>query len=102
VLVISEECLAAALENDDGASMLTRRNREPSAFGYDASVDWWSYGAMLYEILYGLPPFYDEKVEDTYTKIRKCTVCRSDHDSSAETQARTFYSNHSNSPKRCH
>jgi len=25
---------------------------------YTRSVDWWSFGAMIYEMLSGLPPFY--------------------------------------------
>ena len=25
---------------------------------YDKSVDWWCLGAVTYEMMYGLPPFY--------------------------------------------
>lgn len=27
--------------------------------GYSRSADWWSFGSMVYEMLCGLPPFYN-------------------------------------------
>jgi serum/glucocorticoid-regulated kinase 2 len=32
-------------------------------------VDWWSLGTLLYEMMAGLPPFYDTNVEVMYEKI---------------------------------
>ena len=32
-------------------------------------VDWWTIGTLLYEMLTGLPPFYDENVQEMYQKI---------------------------------
>ena len=36
---------------------------------YGAAVDWWSFGTLLYEMMCGLPPFYDTNVQRMYTKI---------------------------------
>ncbi|KAF9579568.1 AGC protein kinase Gad8, partial [Lunasporangiospora selenospora] len=37
--------------------------------GYTKTVDWWTLGVLLYEMLTGLPPFYDENIHDMYRKI---------------------------------
>ncbi|PKI83216.1 hypothetical protein MVES_002856 [Malassezia vespertilionis] len=37
--------------------------------GYTKSVDWWTLGVLLYEMLTGLPPFYSEDVNEMYRKI---------------------------------
>ncbi|GIY32966.1 hypothetical protein CDAR_435461 [Caerostris darwini] len=36
---------------------------------YDKSVDWWCLGAVLYEMLYGLPPFYSKDTLEMYQNI---------------------------------
>jgi serine/threonine protein kinase len=36
---------------------------------YDRSVDWWCLGAVLYEMLYGLPPFYSRNTAEMYDQI---------------------------------
>jgi serum/glucocorticoid-regulated kinase 2 len=35
----------------------------------DRSIDWWTLGILLYEMMAGLPPFYDERTERMYEKI---------------------------------
>ena len=37
--------------------------------GHGKAVDWWSLGTLLYEMIAGLPPFYDTNVEYMYDKI---------------------------------
>lgn len=33
---------------------------------YNKAVDWWSLGTLIFEMLTGLPPFYDEDVQKMY------------------------------------
>ncbi|EIN05527.1 Pkinase-domain-containing protein [Punctularia strigosozonata HHB-11173 SS5] len=37
--------------------------------GYTKTVDWWTLGVLLYEMMTGLPPFYDENVNVMYQRI---------------------------------
>uniref|UniRef100_A0A3B4CWF6 Serine/threonine-protein kinase Sgk1 n=1 Tax=Pygocentrus nattereri TaxID=42514 RepID=A0A3B4CWF6_PYGNA len=36
---------------------------------YDNTVDWWCLGSVLYEMLYGLPPFYSRDTHEMYENI---------------------------------
>ncbi|CAB1320414.1 unnamed protein product [Coregonus sp. 'balchen'] len=36
---------------------------------YDRTVDWWCLGSVLYEMLYGLPPFYSRNTAEMYSNI---------------------------------
>ncbi|KAJ1962235.1 Serine/threonine-protein kinase, partial [Dimargaris xerosporica] len=37
--------------------------------GYTKTVDWWTFGVLLYEMLHGLPPFYNENTNEMYRRI---------------------------------
>uniref|UniRef100_A0AAX7U1I9 Serum/glucocorticoid regulated kinase family member 3 n=1 Tax=Astatotilapia calliptera TaxID=8154 RepID=A0AAX7U1I9_ASTCA len=36
---------------------------------YDRTVDWWCLGSVLYEMLFGLPPFYSRDTHEMYDNI---------------------------------
>uniref|UniRef100_A0A915PHI1 Protein kinase domain-containing protein n=1 Tax=Meloidogyne floridensis TaxID=298350 RepID=A0A915PHI1_9BILA len=36
---------------------------------YDRTVDWWCLGCVLFEMLFGLPPFYSKNQQEMYQKI---------------------------------
>jgi|LauGreDrversion4_2_1035121.scaffolds.fasta_scaffold107841_2 serine/threonine protein kinase len=37
--------------------------------GYDETVDWWSFGVIMFEMLVGYPPFYSDQPSVTWQKI---------------------------------
>jgi len=37
--------------------------------GYNKTVDWWTFGILVFEMLTGLPPFYDENTNEMYKRI---------------------------------
>lgn len=42
--------------------------------GYGVETDWWSCGAMLYELAYGYAPFFAEDIRRTYKRITEHSV----------------------------
>ncbi|XBW34656.1 hypothetical protein QEN19_000223 [Hanseniaspora menglaensis] len=42
--------------------------------GYNKSVDWWSLGVLIYEMLAGFTPFYDSNTLKTYDNILNATL----------------------------
>lgn len=38
-------------------------------YGYDETVDWWSVGCILFEMLVGYPPFFSDEPSITCQKI---------------------------------
>jgi serine/threonine protein kinase len=51
--------------------------------GYGRETDWWSLGAMLYEMAYGIAPFFANDIRQTYLRIM-------DHDVRASTIREKF------------
>jgi len=42
--------------------------------GHGRAVDWWSLGALLYEMIIGLPPFYSRNRETMFEKIMRAEL----------------------------
>ncbi len=42
--------------------------------GHNKSADWWSYGILLYEMLFGIPPFYSKNTEKMFDLITKAEL----------------------------
>ena len=38
--------------------------------GYGKSVDWWSFGSIIFEMLSGVPPFYEQDREKLFKSIK--------------------------------
>ncbi|KAL4079916.1 kinase-like domain-containing protein [Scleroderma yunnanense] len=66
ILQAHEDALVA-LELSDRSSD-TAASREPrSSCGLE--TDWWSFGAMLYELVFGITPFFAKDIRTTYLRI---------------------------------
>ena len=46
---------------------------------YGKAVDWWSLGTLIFEMLTGLPPFYDEDVQRMYAQKMTAELEVPDH-----------------------
>jgi len=42
--------------------------------GHDFTVDWWTLGILTYEILVGIPPFFDKNKHAMYKSIKNSNV----------------------------
>lgn len=54
----------------------------------DAAVDWWALGVILYEFLYGYPPFHAETPEKVFDNILSRNISWHDEDVECSSEAR--------------
>ena len=57
---------------------------------YGKSVDWWSLGILIYEMINGLPPFYDPNRKMMYHRILTASVPKSQYMSPEVGQMRSI------------
>jgi serine/threonine protein kinase len=65
----AHEAALVALEISGEANDTESNNLASGAKNYGAETDWWSTGAMLYEMTYGVAPFFASDIRTTYLKI---------------------------------
>jgi len=65
ILQAHEEALVA-LEMDDEDTTVPKMVQTD---GYGVETDWWSLGAMLYEMAHGVAPFFAPDIRNTYIRI---------------------------------
>jgi serine/threonine protein kinase len=75
ILLAHENALLALEMNDDGDDQLPHGSLKDGAEGYGVETDWWSLGAMLYEMAYGVAPFFANGIRQTYIRIMNHEVC---------------------------
>ena len=39
--------------------------------GHNKDVDWWSLGVLLFEMIFGISPFWDKRITKMQTKIKE-------------------------------
>lgn len=73
ILQSHEEALVALEISEDDSICDANRSGATSSSkdecGYGREVDWWSLGAMIYEMAYGVAPFFARDIRTTYLKI---------------------------------
>ena len=69
ILLAHEEALLALEMNDDEHDLLSLGSTKNGTQGYGVETDWWSLGAMLYEMVYGVAPFFANDIRQTYIRI---------------------------------
>ena len=68
LLELKEGCLNIKETSEYLAPEIINRNE------YKPAADWWTYGIIIYELLFGVPPFYNEKDSKIKEQIVKLDV----------------------------
>jgi serum/glucocorticoid-regulated kinase 2 len=42
--------------------------------GHDHTLDWWALGVLIYEMIIGIPPFYDKNRNKMFLNIEKAPI----------------------------
>ncbi|KAF8803474.1 kinase-like protein [Phlegmacium glaucopus] len=69
LLAHEEALLALEMDDDDKDDLLSHGSLKNGTEGYGVETDWWSLGAMLYEMAYGVAPFFANDIRQTYIRI---------------------------------
>jgi serine/threonine protein kinase len=73
ILQAHEEALVALEMSDEDQELPpalgSASGDHDDARGYGRETDWWSLGAMLYEMAYGVAPFFANDIRHTYLRI---------------------------------
>ena len=69
VLQCHEAALVALELEDNQPSLKESANTDEDEGAYGRETDWWSFGAMVYEMAFGVAPFFANDVGHTYMKI---------------------------------
>lgn len=67
ILAFAEQAFLDAMSDDPDKTI------KPGE-GYSALCDWWSLGAVVYELVIGTAPFWAKRVEETYQRIMRYGV----------------------------
>ncbi|KAF9233760.1 kinase-like domain-containing protein [Melanogaster broomeanus] len=69
ILQAHEDALLALEFSEFSHHNTTSPSSQQQASTCGLETDWWSFGAMLYELLYGVAPFFANDVRTTYLRI---------------------------------
>ncbi|KAG5645394.1 hypothetical protein DXG03_006347 [Asterophora parasitica] len=69
ILKAHEAALVALEMDDDDGSRRISDDEDRDDTQYGRETDWWSLGAMLYEMAYGTTPFFAKDIGQTYLRI---------------------------------
>ncbi|KAF5370904.1 hypothetical protein D9615_009807 [Tricholomella constricta] len=75
ILKAHEAALVALEMEDDNDSRRLVDDEDDGESQYGRETDWWSLGAMLYEMAYGTAPFFAKDIRQTYLRIMDHEKC---------------------------